>query len=127
MPVQTVLGLHVVADKHDPLDAELRREIDAVEPGIPAPADLGVFVEEQNFLGSDNADQPHIVLTLRELHVLRHLQPFELGNPFVFIPPQKVAAVENVGPRNELPRIVDRDDTGATLDAREVTILSARP
>jgi hypothetical protein len=59
------------------------------------------------------------------LSILRELQPSEVWDPTVELPPAAVTGVERVRPRRELPALVDCEDPGATPRELERDVFGA--
>lgn len=103
VPVHALIETHVISDKDNLLRPELYREIESVEPGIPAPTQHAERTDKKSVLAALDLDEFDIPGLQFALLILGDLQALELGNAAEKVPPQEVACVENVSPRSELP------------------------
>jgi hypothetical protein len=103
MPMQAAIQAHVVPHEDDLLHSKLDREIERVEAGVATPADGPEFRYEEPVLALLDLNPFDAPRALLALLILADLEAREVRDPRIFVPPNEVAAVEDIRPGGEQP------------------------
>lgn len=122
---------HIEANQQDRRGTKLHRQIERLKPAVPAATDrtdvadldaLAVFLPA-SFGDLDPVDVREVC---KAIAFPTDLQATEIRQALPVLPPGRVTAVDQIGPRAEIDILLDRDDPGPASKRREVRLLGRR-
>src|SRR5690606_1697804 len=97
-------------DKNDCAASELHGKVQRLKARVAAVSNLAELMNDDLVAAHVDLDRPHVPLALAD--IASELQALVIGQAARGAPPIVITSVMDIGPRRQLPRIVDGDYSG---------------